>query len=348
MLRASRLPIFGALALCLALHTGPVFAQASASEKAAAEALFDQGVRSMKQSNFADACPKLEESNRIDPAVGTLLYLAECYERSGKTASAWATFREAASLANNSGQTDRARIATRRAEGLEEKLSRLSIEVAADVANVPGLRVLRGGQRIEPSLYGTALPIDPGEYRIDVTAPGHHPYSTSVKVESGGTSTAVRVPALAKSSEPPAPARLPEAAPRSPVEQTSPPLVAPASSDSGGLSTRQTLGIAVGAAGIVGIGAGSFFGIRAIAKNSDAEPHCPTSGFCKDEQGLQLTREAQRQARLSNIAFAAGGILLGAGAVLYLTGNNESRERVALVPMVSTSALSAGVVGRFH
>src|SRR5687768_7618823 len=85
---------------------------AGASDKAAAEALFDQGVRLMKQNNFADACPKLEESDRIDPAVGTLLYLGECYERVGKTASAWATFREAASIANNSNQADRARVAS--------------------------------------------------------------------------------------------------------------------------------------------------------------------------------------------------------------------------------------------
>ena len=56
----------------------------SSSDKAAAEALFDQGVRLMKQNSFSDACPKLEESERIDPAVGTLLYLGECYERVGK------------------------------------------------------------------------------------------------------------------------------------------------------------------------------------------------------------------------------------------------------------------------
>src|SRR5262249_13171001 len=95
----------------LALGATPALAQTSASDKAAAEALFDQGVRLMKQNSFADACPKLEESERIDPAVGTLLYLGECYERVGKTASAWATFREAASLASTSNQADRARVA---------------------------------------------------------------------------------------------------------------------------------------------------------------------------------------------------------------------------------------------
>src|SRR6478752_6509904 len=123
---ASFAPVWGVAALC----SNVALAQTSASDKAAAEALFDQGVRLMKQNSFAEACPKLEESERIDPAVGTLLYLGECYERAGKTASAWATFREAASLANNMNQGDRARVAGSRAQDLEPRLSRLSIELA--------------------------------------------------------------------------------------------------------------------------------------------------------------------------------------------------------------------------
>ena len=89
MAGSGRLRCFTSLASAcsLWLATGVVGAQ-GASDKAAAEALFDQGVRLMKQNNFAEACPKLEESDRIDPAVGTLLYLGECYERVGKTASA--------------------------------------------------------------------------------------------------------------------------------------------------------------------------------------------------------------------------------------------------------------------
>jgi len=60
-----------------------------------------------------------------DPAVGTLLYLAECLEKSGRTASAWATFREASSAARASGQAERARIGQERASKLESRLVRL-------------------------------------------------------------------------------------------------------------------------------------------------------------------------------------------------------------------------------
>src|SRR6476620_10990144 len=81
-----------------------VSAAQSASDKAAAEALFDEGVTLLKQGKLQEA------SQRIDPGIGTLLYLAETYEKLGRTASAWATFREAASQAQAEGQTDRANI----------------------------------------------------------------------------------------------------------------------------------------------------------------------------------------------------------------------------------------------
>lgn len=333
-------------ACCLLLHGFSAFAQASASDKAAAEALFDQGVRLMKQNSFAEACTKLEESDRIDPAVGTLLYLGECYERVGKTASAWATFREAASLAANSNQADRARVAGARAQDLEPKLSRLSVELAPDVATIPGVVVKRGLQRLEPSLYGTPLPVDPGEYKVEVTAPGYEPWRTPIKVEPGGATASVRVPALVKSSEPVSTAPAPSAATPPSGASAAPPAQPPAQT-SDGLSTQETLGLVVGAVGVVGIGVGSYFGIRALKKNSDAETHCPNNGFCNNQDGLDLTDDAKDLAVFSNIAFAAGGLLFGTGAVLYLTGGESQEDSVALVPILGPSAAGANVVGRF-
>lgn len=331
-------------ACSLALYASAAGAQASAADKAAAEALFDHGVRLMKQSNFADACPKLEESERIDPAVGTLLYLGECYERAGRSASAWATFREAASLAGTSGQPDRARVANARAQELEPKLSRLSVELAPEAAKIPGVVVKRGTQRLEPSLYGVPLPVDPAEYRVEVTAPGYEVWSTQVKVDAGGNAS-VRVPALVEApagSAPPAPLAAPTADPAAtaPVTATEPAAAA-------GLTTQQTLGLVVGGVGLVGLGLGSYFGVRAIAKNSDAEQHCPRGALCDDQQGEDLTHSAQRAASASNIAFAVGGGLVALGAVVYFTGGRKSAEHVALVPALAPGVAAGSIVGRF-
>src|SRR6187402_3657484 len=255
----------------VALHSAPAAAQATASDKASAEALFDQGVRLMKQNSFPQACPKLEESNRIDPAVGTLLYLGECYERTGRTASAWATFREAASLAGNSSQADRARVAASRAQELEPKLSRLSVELAPEVASIPGVAVKRGSQRLEPSLIGTPLPVDPGEYRIEVSAPGYETWSTPIAVAAGGASASVRVPALVKAADAPPPATGPTQAAADGPQDPATTQASASDAQSKGMTLQQKLGLVSGGLGPVGVGIGTYFGVRAISRNNDAE-----------------------------------------------------------------------------
>src|SRR6185369_16874031 len=94
------------------------------SDKAAAEALFNHAKQLVKEGKLSEACPKFEESLRLDPGIGTLLYLADCLEKSGKTASAWARFLEAAAAAKAANQADRETKARQRAAALEPKLSR--------------------------------------------------------------------------------------------------------------------------------------------------------------------------------------------------------------------------------
>src|SRR5262245_41023526 len=64
-----------------------------------ADETFNAGHKLMKDGNFTDACPKFEESQRADPASGTLLALAYCQELSGLLASACGNYRAAAQLA---------------------------------------------------------------------------------------------------------------------------------------------------------------------------------------------------------------------------------------------------------
>src|SRR5882757_7808503 len=46
-----------------------------------AEALFDEGRRLMTAGDFTAACPKFASSQALDPAIGTALNLANCYEK---------------------------------------------------------------------------------------------------------------------------------------------------------------------------------------------------------------------------------------------------------------------------
>ena len=57
-----------------------------------AQALFDDARRLVDQGDVEQACPKFEESNRLDPGIGVQFRLADCYEQVGRLARAWITF----------------------------------------------------------------------------------------------------------------------------------------------------------------------------------------------------------------------------------------------------------------
>src|SRR6188768_693023 len=233
--RTGRLALACACLLAALSGARPASGQVSAEEKATAEAVFEEGMRLIKVGNFAEACPKFELSQRIEPAVGTMLYLAECYEKTNRTASAWAMFREAASLAETSGQVDRMKTAQARAARLEPRLAWLTIDVAKE-ALVAGLQIRRNGVLVSADLSGTPTPVDPGEVTVDAAAPGHLPYSTKVKVAAKGR-VSVAVPALQAAPEPPPAAAVaaavpaqPQGAAPAPVANAQPASTAPSSS----------------------------------------------------------------------------------------------------------------------
>jgi hypothetical protein len=301
------------------LRTLPASAQATTSEKVTAEALFDDALRLMRAGAFGEACSKLEASQRIDPAVGTLLYLAECYERIGRTAGAWVTFREAASLARVSDQPRRAATAQAHADRLQPALPRLIIELSKEALAIAGLRVRYGSVPLEPSLSGVAVPVDPGELVVEASAPGYAPFSRKLSLKPGERST-VSVPGLTPlggGAVPPPTPVADSSAPGAPLAREASPVssqTAPAPVVERRLSA---LPIVLGSVGIVGLGVGSYFGLRAISKASDARDACP-NGACREERGETQMDSARSSARISNIAYAVGAASLAVGIVLYV------------------------------
>ena len=160
------------LGLALLLHTE--VAQAQGNDPAAAQALFDEAKRLLAQGNLKEACPKFLASLKLDPAPGAALNLATCYEKNGQTASAWARYIEAASLARQAGQLDREKYAGEQAALLEPRLLRLVIRVAS-APN--GLSVMRDGLPVDAAVRGAAVPVDPGKHVVEARAPGKKPWS---------------------------------------------------------------------------------------------------------------------------------------------------------------------------
>jgi len=291
----------------------------SGNDAAAAEALFREGRALMAEEQYERACPKFAASQRLDGGYGTLYNLGNCYELTGKTASAWATFGQARDLARRDGQAPRVEKAERRTAALEPRLIRMSVTVS-DAA--VGTRVTRDGAVIDPAGWGTPLPVDPGPHDIVVTAPGRREYKTQVTVSTEGSVEEVVIPALDLVPE---------------VERPTTPAGGSVamdadSDDRGGLRTGAYV---AGGVGILGLGIGTVLGLLANSKWNDAlDNHCQSESLCTQE-GLDLTDDAKSFAGVSTVSFILGGIGTAAGITLFVTsmgGDEPAQTAWTLTP----------------
>jgi hypothetical protein len=324
------LPILGVAAFTV-LTAGMAFAESSSADAAAAQALFDSAKQLMAAGKYADACPKLEESQRLEPGTGTLLNLANCYEQVGKLTTAWTTFLSAASAAKTSGQPDRESVARQRAAVLATKLSKIVIDVAAG-EKIAGIEVRRDGMAVGRPQWGLPIPADQGPHRIEVSAPGRKPWVHEIILKGSDTLT-VTVPDLQAETAPaaPTPAVPPQAAP----PPVAPPPAAPAPTppdsaskprdESTGLGAQRAVAIAAAGVGVAGIAVGAVFGLQAKSKRDEAAPYCDGS-TCFDSTGVNLKNDARSAGTISTIGFVAGGVGLVGAAVLWFTAPSRSAK----------------------
>lgn len=326
-------------------------------DKAAAEALFAQGKQLVEAGDIAGAIAKFEASQKLDPGIGTLLYLADAYERAGRTASAWATFLEAAAAAKAAGQSDREQIARTRAAMLKPRLYQLTIALGAG-AGVPGLEVRRDGNPIRPEVLGTPVPVDPGRYTIEASAPGKKPWSQTVDVPASAGQGTVTVPALADDGT----VRSMDAAGSAAVTSAPAPVPAssPADSAADGSSSgdsQRTAGIVIGAVGLVGLGIGGVLAGLAVSKDGEADEHCEGTR-CRDQEGEDLSRTARGLGNGASVAMVVGGAALAAGIIVFLTAPSArsaldraappARSRfVGVAPAAAPRYGGLAVTGRF-
>jgi len=307
------------------------WADPSAQDRVLAETLFREGKDLASQGKIADACPKFAESERLDPKVGTQVYLATCHEQQGKTASAWMEFNEAANQASRAHQPDREKLARDHVAALEQKLSRLAITVASAP---PGMEVKLDGEVVGSATLGTSMPMDPGDHTISVTAPSKKPYARKLTLSPGPTTLAIDIALQDQAPTPP-----PVAAPPPQKNSTTPDVVE-------GGSTARTLGYAIGVVGLVGLGVGSYFGIHAASQKSDADKLC--SGMYCSQSGLDQQSDASASARISTIAFGVGIVGVAAGVVLILTAHPSAPKSGAhALSAPSIGADARGIVGEF-
>jgi hypothetical protein len=307
--------ILAALWLC----PGLAVAQNATDTKAAANALFDEGKRLIAAGDVDRACAKFEASMQLVDQLGVRLNLADCHERQGRTATAWAEFSEAASQAGKRGDT-RAAYAHQRAEALEPRLTKLAISVPA-ANRPPGLVVRRDSVVVPSEAFGTPLPVDPGSHTITASATGDQPWSTQIEASKPGEVITVEVPrliAMQRSDEPDPQRR-----------------------------QRHVLGVGVGAGGVVLVGVAVGLGFAARSKWGTVGAHCDASHIC-DAEGVSINHQARLLGNISTIVGGVGVAALVAGTVLYVTAP-AARPVIehARIEVHADSGVQIGFGGRF-
>ena len=295
-------------------------AHAQTRDPAAAQALFDQGRALSREGRYSEACPKFLESNKLDPGIGTEFHLAECYQQSGQIATAWATFLDVASMARSAGQSDREKAANRRALQLEPRLPKLLVNVPTS-SQVPGLEVRRDGVAVGTAQWGTAVPVDPGDHELVVTAPGYKAFRRTMKLEEGKP-LSVDVPALESD-----PAAMQAAAPAAPTPRTSPapqtpdavPTATPATPTATERRGSGAWPLALAGAGVVGLAVGTVFALKAKSTDTESKQDCDVANpnLC-GATGQSQRSDALSQGNVATVAFIAGGAFIAASGLVWL------------------------------
>ncbi len=302
-------------------------AASPARNPAAAQALFEEAQRRVAAGDYEQACAKFKASHALDPAGGTLLNLADCLERQGRLASAWSTFKDALVQARRDGRAERVTFAEEHIRTLESKLAYLTIEVPA-AANAAQLAIEVDGTPLAQGAWGTPLPVDPGAHVVRAQASGFEPFEQSVRIgtEPGIKQTLVLPPLRAEAT--------PEPAPPAGMESQ-----LGMEDDAASEYPARGWGYATGAVGLVALGVGSYFGLRAFSLWDEREQGCV--GGCS-RGAKQDGDDANDAATVATVSVSAGLVLLAAGTAMIFYSSDVEQPEHARHEGLSFSADSRG------
>lgn len=303
--------------LWLSCFSAPLWAQDAQSQ--ASEALFRQAKGLMAQGQYAEACEKFSASQSLEPGLGTLLYLGDCYEHAGRFASALSTFAEARQFAQSRNDTEREHLASVRAAALEPRVPRLELRVGSEPLP-DGLQITLNGSPLERAELNHPLPRDAGSYQLHFSAPGYQTFTTQIELRNGESRPAlVKVPRLVAFSG---------------ADMSHEPREAA----SGRGSTQRVVAWVVGATGLaLGIGAG-VFSVLAAGRNSDSKASCdPDQPNRCGPGGVNARQDAKDLASAATLAGLAGAVGVAGGVVLYLSAPSQSESGVPNAALLTIS-----------
>lgn len=283
------------IALCAALSST---ASADKTDK-----LFQKAKKLHADKKFADACPTYEQVDQMDPAVGSKLNVAKCYEDWGRLATAYAWYDQADKMAT-AANDERAPKIKELIEELDVNVPRMTLKIPEDADPDVIDTITLDGKPLPGGWLNTQQRIDPGPHVIEFVVNGQKKKKMAPVERGGESEISLDIP---KGTGKPRP---------KPDDKVKPPIVEPA--DPG--KTRRYLGIGVGGAGVVAVGVAMVVTLSARSDYKAAlTEHCMGSTSGCNETGFQITRDARSTANVATVITVIGLAAIGGGAALYFT-----------------------------
>jgi hypothetical protein len=307
--------------------------ESAAQETAAARVLAVDGVKLAQNDQCGEAVDKLERAEKLKHSAIVLAHLGQCQVKLGKwvegSESLRKMLREPLPESPSPALEDAYRKAQVTLRDLKPRIPSVRILVAAPRDATISLKL--DGQDVPSTVIGVALPADPGDHVIEVSAPGYLRASAPLKLMPG-TNASVQLelkrdPAAVDA----APAPTPVMQPTPPVqltERTPSRVVMPEEQPSSAGKVLAYVAYGVGAAGL-GVGIG--FGAAASGAENSLQTSCPNR-VCPPDRADELS-SAKTKGTISTIGFAAagGGAVLGT-LFLVLSGPSARDTGKATAP----------------
>lgn len=333
---ATRSGFAAAAVLVVVLGSTSVVRGATPDGRASARQHSSRAEELKKQGKLAEACAELQESERLDSKLPTLLDLAECTESLGKLLEAQAHWTLARDRAKHDEKPQSRSRAEARLAAVQKRVPHLTVQLAASVP--AGAQVLVDDVAVDSAALANAIPMNPGDHVVRVVLSGHDDAKYNVKLAERDNQSLPVAAGPVSGSQPSSPLPSPAVAPAAPALVPSlpptsaqppspePPAAPPAT---GWWTTPRKAGVIFGSLGLVAIGAGS-----ALVATGDSGGH------------------VDQLATLGGISIVTGGAMFISGLVLLASAPRDDvpqHARLLVTPTlaIAQNATLIGAVGKF-
>ena len=302
-----------AIVLCA---TAVARADPTPDQKKRADKLFEDGRRYLAQKEYALACTAFEQSQESDPAIGTVLNIALCYEQWQHVAAAYRAYVEAERLAKVRFDP-RAKGARNKIDELGPKVPHLIIDLPADAD--PAAVFLLDAKELDRAALAGDLLVETGAHTVEARVPGKPPIVTTTELHQGEHKH-VRID-------------VPRPAPIGPLPP--PPR----------RKGRLYGGIALASGGAVAIAIAGGVALKAQSDYNNAIVRCLNLS-CSFHADYVTTQNAIHTASAMTFVAAGGFALAGVGVVLIVTSRGKRSEpRVSVTPLLAPGTAGIAIGG---